>query len=123
MSEFWQTVVMRVMDVLIPLLVPAMLAWVTAYAASVWQKIKDSRPDISYAIESAAEFAVKAAEQLGLTEQLLEFADTKLDYAIDIAERYLEQQGYKNIDLDVLRAAIEKAVHEYFPHKQPQLSE
>lgn len=123
MSEFWQTVLMKVLDVLIPLLVPALLAFVGAYVAKVWKMFKDSKPDIAYAIENAAEFAVKAAEQMGLTEQLTDWADSKLDYAIDMAERYLAEQGFNNIDLDVIRAAIERAVIEYFPKKQIESGE
>lgn len=119
MSEFWQTVLMKVLDVLIPLLVPALIAAVSAYAANVWRQFKDSKADVAYAIENAAQFVVKAAEQMGLMDQLENWADSKLDYAIDMADRYLDAQGYTNIDLELLRAAIEAEVLKQFPKQLP----
>lgn len=119
MSEFWQVVLMKVLDVLIPLLVPALIAAVSAYAASVWKQFKDDQPDIAWNIEKAAHFAVQAAEQLKLSNQIMEIAgkeyDKKMDYAIEVAQKYLDTQGLKNIDLDFLRAAIEAEVLKQFP--------
>jgi hypothetical protein len=73
--------------------------------------------------------AVTAAEQLGLTDQLKDYADTKMDYAISYVEQALKGYGY-DIDLDpimdMIVGMIEAEVNRQFPpsrieYKQPTL--
>ncbi len=110
MSEFWEKFAMELLLNAIPILVPVVIAIFVNLCLTIWQKIKDRQPNIAWNLEQAAEFAVNAAEQVGLSGALVAFADSKLDYAIEVAQKYLETQGIKHIDLGLLRAAIEAAV-------------
>jgi len=119
MSEFWEKFAMELLLNAIPILVPVVIAIFVNLCLTIWQKIKDRQPDIAWNMEQAAEFAVNAAEQVGLSGALVAFADSKLDYAIEMAQKYLETQGIKHIDLVLLRAAIEAAVKKAdFPHAE-----
>jgi len=60
-------------------------------------------------IEEAAVFAVQAAEQAGAAELIKD----KKEYAIQIAEAWLEA-NHITTDIDLIDAAIEKAVLELF---------
>lgn len=112
-----QEFAMKLLVAAIYALVPVAVMWIARQAQKMRIEWEESRPEIVYAIERAAEIAVKAAEQVNLSGALGEFADSKLDYALDIAQKYLDARGLKNIDLDLLRAAIEAAVKDAaFPH-------
>lgn len=112
-----QEFAMKLLVAAIYALVPVAVMWITRQVQKMWLDWKDYQPDLAHATQQAAEFAVKAAEQVNLSGALEEFADSKLDYALEIAQKYLDARGLKNIDLDLLRAAIEAAVKDAaFPH-------
>lgn len=117
MDELWQKLVEQLVLNAIPLLVPLVIAWVVRLLTQVWSEFKANRPEVAYYVESAAEFAVTAAEQVGLSGKLSEFADSKLDYAMEMAQRWLAENNVKYIDIDLLRAAIEAEVLKQFPKK------
>lgn len=56
------------------------------------------------------ERAVRVAEQLGLTGQLLNMGNVKFTYALNLVQRKLDQAGYDWIDLDDIREEIEDAL-------------
>jgi hypothetical protein len=94
-----------------PILAVALLGWLFAQGKLAWARAKAYAPDWAEAVESAADLAVKAAEQ----SKLAGLIESKKDYALEIAEQWLKARGVK-VDLHLLDAAIEKAVNENFNH-------
>jgi hypothetical protein len=117
MNEYWQLFIQQVLLNAIPLLVPVIIGVVVKLLTSAWAEIKQWKPDVADEMHYAAKFAVAAAEQVGLSGALKDLANSKLDYAIEMAEKYLAEKGIKYIDLDLLRAAIEAQVLAQFPKK------
>jgi len=118
MDEQVLEILQKVVLVILELTVPALAAWII----SELKRWREQREDDSwsYALERIVRDAVTAAEQLGLTDQLAEFAESKLDYAIQYVEQALAFHGYA-IDLDqyveVIRAMIEAEVRRQFPNE------
>ncbi|HRF49351.1 MAG TPA: hypothetical protein PLC98_17090 [Anaerolineales bacterium] len=84
--------------------------------ADLWDRFKKEHPATAWEIVNAADIAVKAAEQQGLTGELFKWAVGKKDYAIRIAQAILKANGVK-VDLVLLDAMIEAKVLENFPKK------
>lgn len=117
MGEVVQQFVMQLVLNAIPVVVPLLIAMVVKVAVDAWATVKKTKPDIARELQNAAEFAVRAAEQVGLSGALKTLATSKLEYAIGVCESFLEKQGVKGVDLDLIRAAIEAEVIKSFPHK------
>lgn len=117
MDELWQKFVEQLLLNAIPLLVPLVIAFVMRLLTQIWSDFKRNQPNLTTWMEYAADFAVAAAEQVGASGQLKDFAASKIGYAMDLAQKYLYENGIKHIDLDLLRAAIEAEVIKQFPHK------
>lgn len=114
----WMPILSKVLEaVLIAILPPlavAIVSVILGYAKGLWAKAKLLNPTITDYLEIAAEFAVQAAEQAGAANLI----EDKKQYAIEIAERWLLARNM-TIDINLIDAAIEKAVAELFP-KQSQ---
>ena len=98
--------------ILIAILTPLVAFLVSvglAYAKRVWGDLKQRYPSVTDLVEQAAVFAVQAAEQAGAADLI----EDKKAYAIQIAEAWLEA-NYITTDIDLIDAAIEKAVLELF---------
>lgn len=91
---------------LAPVLASLVVAWVSLQVKAMWAKFKEKNPEISYYLEQAAQMAVIAAEQANLSGLAIE----KKEYALAIAEKYLEETLGLQIDLDLIAAAIEAEV-------------
>jgi hypothetical protein len=104
-KEFLSAFVMILMQALIPVLVAAVVAWIVRKV----QEIKAARPDIVDKLEWVIPLFVAAAEQAKASG----FIHDKKAYALEIAQKYLDERGWK-IDLDILDALIESAVYEEF---------
>ena len=105
--------VMEVLKVLVPVAATAASAWVIGKATAIWQQIKAERPNVSYWMQEAVRIAVIAAEQLGANDVISD----KLVYAMGIAQEYLNDRGFGNVNLEILRALIEAEVLIQFPNK------
>ena len=109
----WMPILSKVIEtILIAILPPLAVVIVSAavaYAKRLWNDLKLRYPSVTELIEEAAVFAVQAAEQAGAAELI---ADKK-QYAIQIAEAWLEA-NHITTDIDLIDAAIEKAVLELF---------
>ena len=103
-----------VLIAILPPLAVAVMRWLWAEAGFLFERMKTYNGTLMDMLEAAAKFAVKAAEQAHLGEQIAEQYENKKAYALDMAERWLEAQGITGVDLDLLAAAIEKAVLEEF---------
>ncbi len=107
------SILQAVLLALIAAIVPSLVSWIKAQTTLLIEKARLNAPDVTQALIEAAYFAVKAAEQ----SKLAGLIEDKKDYAIDVAEAWLEAKGIK-IDLHLIEAAIEKAVGEEFPREK-----
>ena len=109
----WMPVLSKVLEaILIAILPPlavALVSFVVAKAKEVWARAKQWNPTVTQYLEQAARFAVQAAEQAGAAELI----EDKKQYAIQIAEAWLAA-NHITTDIDLIDAAIEKAVLELF---------
>lgn len=107
------SILQAVLLALIAAIVPSLVSWLKAQTALLIEKVRLNSPDVTDALVEAAYFAVKAAEQ----SKLAGLIEDKKDYALDVAEAWLEAKGI-DIDLHLIEAAIEKAVGEEFPREK-----
>jgi len=109
----WMPVLSKVIEaILIAILPPlavVLVSVVLAHAKRVWGDLKQCYPSVTDLVEQAAVFAVQAAEQAGAAELIKD----KKQYAIQIAEAWLVA-NHITTDIDLIGAAIEKAVLELF---------
>jgi len=112
-DAFWATV-----QALLVLTVPSLAVVAVGKAvevfADLWARFKKEQPAAAWQIEEAADTAVKAAEQMGLTGELFKWAANKKDYAIKVGQAILLANGLK-VNLAFLSAMIEAKVLENFP--------
>ena len=114
-DAFWNTV-QSLMFLAVPAFAVFAVGKLTQLGIELWREFKNDHPSIAWQIEQAADTAVKAAEQQGLTGQLLKFAMSKKEYALKIATEILKANGVK-IDLLLIDAMIEAKVLDNFPKK------
>ena len=109
----WMPILSKVIEaILIAILPPLAVVIVSAavaYAKKLWGDLKLRYPSVTELIEEAAVFAVQAAEQAGAAALI----EDKKQYAIQIAEAWLAA-NHITTDIDLIDAAIEKAVLELF---------
>ena len=109
----WMPILSKVIEaILIAILPPLAVVIVSAavaYAKRLWNDLKPRYPSVTDLVEQAAVFAVQAAEQAGAAELIKD----KKQYAIQIAEAWLVA-NHITTDIDLIGAAIEKAVLELF---------
>ena len=115
MGEMEVAIVQNLLMVVIQVGVPLLLTWVLA---EVKRYLEQLRTNAQWQrIEAIIYQTVAAAEQLGLSEQLDEYGENKLQVAIRLTEARLAAAGIP-LDLDeyadVVRALIEAAVLERF---------
>jgi hypothetical protein len=109
MDEFWSKLLQSLATEFLPVLFVVALGYLVKAFGSLWTDFKFNEPDKAHALEMAVALAVKAAEQAGASE----FIESKKDYALDVAERWLHMRGVK-VDLNLIDAAIEAAVYDEF---------
>ena len=109
----WMPILSKVIEAILiailPPLVVALITFLIAKAKDAWERAKQWNPTVTEYIEQAARFAVQAAEQAGAAELIKD----KKEYAIQIAEAWLVA-NHITTDIDLIDAAIEKAVLELF---------
>ena len=109
----WMPILSKVIEAILIAILPPLVAFLVsvglAYAKRVWGDLKQRYPSVTDLVEQAAVFAVQAAEQAGAAELIKD----KKQYAIQIAEAWLEA-NHITTDIDLIDAAIEKAVLELF---------
>jgi hypothetical protein len=100
-------VLQAVLVVAIPPIVVAVYKYIRAVAEKLLAEAREWSPSTMDIVERVAKFAVDAAEQAGVAELI----DDKKKYAMSVAEKWLAENGLV-VDLDLVDAAIEKAVGE-----------
>jgi hypothetical protein len=103
LSRFLETLALAA----IPVLVPFICALLIAQIRKVWESAQNWKPDLAEVLSDAVSMAVTAAQQAGIAG----FIQDKKSYAIDVAQKYLKAHGL-NVDLILISAAIESAVHD-----------
>jgi len=103
---------------LLVLIAPIVAGFVSAALIALTKKwlaeIEASKPQLADAIKQAVSLAVQAAEQAGIAGLIEE----KKAYALSIAESWLDQNGWEEIDLVILDAAIEAEVNKLYPKEE-----
>lgn len=100
------------LSALLPILVVFVIKWVKAKTDAALAELEENSPSIHWLLTEAADMAVKAAEQLGLSGVI----EDKREYAFQIVQAYLDAKDI-DIDVELIYAAIEAAVIENFPKK------
>jgi hypothetical protein len=106
---FWSKLLESLAIEILPVVVVLALGYLVKVISGVWSDFKFNEPDKARALEMAVGLAVKAAEQAGAAE----YVESKKQYALDVAQRWLHMRGVK-VDLQLIDAAIEAAVYENF---------
>ena len=114
-NELLANVLMAAMTVAVPVLTKFVIDFLLAKVAEAKARAESLRPGLVEAVELAAEYGVKVAEQMGLTGQLEGIWNSKKDCALDKGREWLSANGYQKFDILMLSDMIEKAVLEYFP--------
>jgi len=96
---------------ILPILAGFAVAALRALVKKWLSDIEANKPSLAWAIKQAAEIAVRAAEQMELSG----FIKEKKQYAFDIAQQWLGEQGWSEVNVAVLGAAIEAEVLKQFP--------
>ena len=90
--------------------VPAVAGYLAILAKAQFDLMKanleEKKPSLFNAIRVAVGLAVKAAEQLGAAG----YIEDKKQYAFEIAQEFLSDQGWDEISVEIIEAAIESAV-------------
>jgi len=107
LQEFAMGLLVLVLPILSVFIIKALNALVKKWLA----ELEVSKPELYWYLDKAVALAVAAAEK----SQLSGFISDKKEYAFNIAQLWLIEHGWDEIDLDVLEAAIEAEVLLQFP--------
>ena len=106
-------IVSQFLEIILKAVLPILAVYVFQYfKAAIGKYLAEAKaqsPDVFSVVEKIAAQVVAAAEQAGVEG----YADKKLEFALEIAEKWLEQYDF-DIDLDLIRAAIEAEVKRQF---------
>lgn len=109
----WTVILSQVLQAVLIVVLPPVAVFIVKFLQAkilmLWEEAKAWSPTITELVEQAARFAVVAAEQAGAAQLIQD----KKAYAIEIAGDWLLEHGV-DVNLDLVSAAIEKAVLEYF---------
>ena len=106
-----QQVLMGLLVALVPVLTKFIIEVLVAYKNKLVAEIENSKPELMWYLNEAVRVAVAAAEQSGLAG----LVDEKKEYAIEVAQQWLDAHGWDEIDIVILDAAIEAEVIRQFP--------
>lgn len=107
-SPVLMAVVNAVLFALLPVLVVALIAALVGFTRKQWALFKASQPVLAEQLALYARIAVQASEQAGLAGLI----DSKKQYALEITSRWLSQNGITGIDVELIKAEIERQVRE-----------
>ena len=114
MEEFvnlLQEFVMGLLIVALPILAGFAIRALKVWGDKVLSDLELNKPSLHWALEEAARVAVSAAEKMNLSG----FLEDKKTYAMEIAQRFLNEAGWEEINLVLLEAAVEAEVLKQFP--------
>ena len=112
--ELLSKILQAVLEAALPILAAAVAGWAVGKAIEIFKKIRDKNPELYEILKVVCREAVTAAEQVYGGEHGRE----KLQYAINVVEKYLAAKGIK-LDLDIIVAYIEAAVKDMNDYGTP----
>jgi len=107
LQEFVMGLLLAALPVLTVYAIKALKAWGDKLLAD----LENNKPSLHWALEEAVEIAVSAAEKMEFSQ----FIDDKKAYAFEIVQLYLDNEGWEEIDIELIEAAIEAEVLKQFP--------
>ena len=110
--DFLQAFLQELLVLIAPILAGFVAAALTALTKKWLAELEASKPKLADALKLAVSLAVQAAEQAGASGLI----GDKKDYAMAIAQKFLDDNGWDEIDLEVLSAAIEAEVNRLYPN-------
>ena len=111
--DFLQAFLQELLVLIAPILAGFVAAALTALTKKWLAELEASKPKLADALKEAVSLAVQAAEQAGAASLI----GDKKDYAMAIAQKFLNDNGWDEIDLEVLSAAIEAEVNKLYPNE------
>lgn len=109
-KEVGGLIVMAIVMVFVPYVLKPYLSLAKVKAERAWSDFSKEQPALAVYLSAFARNAVIAAEQAKLGDELL----SKKTYAMDTVTAWLRHEGYLNVDITLIDAAIEQAVMEVF---------
>jgi len=91
---------------LVPVIAGFLIALLRAWTQKLLAELEATRPKLAHYLYTGAKMAVEAAEQAGVAG----FVDDKKQYALNVLQRYLDEHGFEEFDIELLEAAIEAEV-------------
>ncbi len=114
LTNFLAILAVGLLVIAIPIVVAGAFQFWRAKSTEIKQRLGKDRLE---AIENAVHLAVRAAEQVGLSDQL-KTGREKLNYAVDAVQRHLDQAGIP-IEVDEITTLIESEVNKNFSNYAP----
>ena len=102
---------MGLLVLVLPILSVFIIKALNALVKKWLAELENAKPDLHWYLSEAVDIAVRAAEQSNLSG----FVDEKKEYALEVAQQYLDSAGWSEIDIVILDAAIEAEVLKQFP--------
>lgn len=110
-----QAILEPVLSALVTAFFSILVALVGYIAAKARVTFQDARSQLSTqqqtALDSFMDWAIKAAEQMGLSKQIEDLGTAKKDWAINAAQAWCDARGIK-IPVSVLEVILEKKILE-----------
>lgn len=97
--------------VALPIIAGFLVAALRALVKKWLTELEINKPKLTWYLGEAVSIAVSAAEQM----ELAGFVEDKKQYALEIAQQFLDEHGWSEVNVDVLEAAIEAEVLKQFP--------
>lgn len=114
-SDFFSVLIQGLLVLAIPILIAFAIPWLRQKANEVKQKLSADQLDM---LQKGAQFAVKAAEQAGLSGQIKNVGKEKKEFAISAAQGWLDRAGLK-VNADEIASMIESEVHSQITNPTP----
>lgn len=112
--ELFSKILQAILEAALPILAAALASWAIGKAMEIFKKLKDKNPELYEILKVVCREAVTAAEQVYGGEH----GSEKLQYAINVVEKYLAAKGIK-LDIDIILAYIESAVKDMNDYGNP----
>ena len=111
--DFLQAFLQELLVLIAPILAGFVAAALTALTKKWLAELEASKPKLADALQEAVSLAVQAAEQAGAAGLISE----KKEFALEVAQLWLNENGWDEINLEVLSAAIEAEVNKLYPNE------
>jgi hypothetical protein len=115
LNDFLALVAQGLLIIAIPVVIAFMFQWLRQKGAEVRAHLTAQQQQF---IDTAISFAVRAAEQAGLSNQLAGGGQAKKAYAVKAAQDYLDRLGIK-LDVNLLTTLLEAEVNKQFSNAAP----